>query len=169
MTSTTKQKVCPCLSWKFFGGRFEVWDSRFGNFEFARTTHAWLASWLPDFHWKRETRLYRAIFSLDPPYTAKKTKHLLLFQMCFRYQEPQKPMKMSYLQKTRCFLGKHDVFGKHRIFDFKQFPIHSFNSSSVLKRSQKHHLNLRISHRPPLLHSQRNQLRIRHSSFATPT
>ena len=66
------------------------------------------------------------------------------------YQEPQKPMKMSYLQKTRCFLGKHDVFGKHRIFDFKQFPIHSFNSSSVLKRSQKHHLNLRISHRPPL-------------------
>ena len=85
------------------------------------------------------------------------------------HQEPQKPMKMSYLQKTPCFLGKHDVFGKHRIFDFKQFPIHSFNSSSVLKRSQKHHLNLRISHRPPLLHSQRNQLRIRHSSFATPT
>ena len=91
------------------------------------------------------------------------------FSLISNYQEPQKPMKMSYLQKTRCFLGKHDVFGKHRIFDFKQFPIHSFNSSSVLKRSQKHHLNLRISHRPPLLHSQRNQLRIRHSSFATPT
>ena len=55
--------------------------------------------------------------------------------------------------KNTMFFGKHDVFGKHRIFDFKHFPIHSFNSSSVLKRFQKHHLNLRISYRPPLLRS----------------